>query len=344
MKTNNNRRGVIVGIFILLGLVIFIAGILTLGGQKKTFERKLSVKAMFHDVNGLQAGNNVWYLGVKVGTVKKLNFTPNAGVEVLMNIENAAQPFIKNDAKVKVSSEGFIGNKIVVITGGTNTAPSIKEDDVLLVESGLNTDEILATFQQNNKNLVDITSNIKELSERLTKGQGTLGKLLTDETIANQLTVTANGLRQAAANAQRLTENISSYTAGLQRPGTLANDLVTDTVIFNRLRSTAAQLQQVSMTANEVSNNINAASANIKEVSSNLNSSRSPVGVLLNDQQAGNDLKVTLSNLQSGTAKLDQDLEALQHNFLLRGFFKKKERAEKEAAKDSAKAAKKIND
>ncbi len=74
--------------------------------------------------------------------------------------------------------------------------------------------------------------------------------------------------------------------------------------------------------------NIKLASANVKEVSNNLNDSKSPVGVLLNDQQAGENLKNTLDNLQLGTKKLDENMEALQHNFLLRGFFKKKARNE----------------
>jgi phospholipid/cholesterol/gamma-HCH transport system substrate-binding protein len=137
----------------------------------------------------------------------------------------------------------------------------------------------------------------------------------------NNLETTVGGLKQASANAQKLTASISDYAARLQSKGSLTNDLITDTVIFNRLRSTVAQLQQVSKTANEVTNNF-------KEVSAKVNSNNSPVGVLLNDPQAASDLKATLNNLNAGTEKLDQNMEALQHNFLLRGFFKKKEKAE----------------
>ncbi len=67
-----------VGVFIFIGLAIFIAGIFTLGGQKKTFEKKIEVRALFTDVGGLQEGNNVWFSGVKVGTVKKINIIGNA--------------------------------------------------------------------------------------------------------------------------------------------------------------------------------------------------------------------------------------------------------------------------
>jgi phospholipid/cholesterol/gamma-HCH transport system substrate-binding protein len=284
------------------------------------------VKAIFDDVGGLQTGNNVWFSGVKIGTVKKMTFNSSSQVEVIMNIEKKAQQYVRKNAKAKISSEGFIGNKLVVIYGGSMQAQPVEEEDVLGVEKGLSTDEMMATFQENNKNLLDITSNFKLISKRVADGEGTVGQLLKDETLMNNLQATVVGLKQASANAQRLTNNISDYAAKLQTKGSLTNDLLTDTVIFSRLRSTVAQLQQVSRTANDITDNF-------KEVSGRLNSPNSPIGVMLNDPQAAANLKTTLSNLQAGTEKLDENMEALQHNFLLRGFFKKRAKEEAKEAK-----------
>ena len=278
MKTNNNKKMVTVGVFIFLGLAIFIAGVLTLGGQKKTFEKKISLKAVFKDVGGLQVGNNVWLSGVKIGTVKKMSFIGNSGVEVIMSLETKAQKFIKKDAKAKISSEGFIGNKIVVIYDGGMESPTVDENDVLAVENGLNTDEILATFQQNNKNLLDITGNFQLISKRLLEGQGSIGKLLTDETLVNQLEASVNGFRRASQTTQKITADIAGYTAQLQAKGSLTNDLITDTVLFSGLKATAVQLQQASRTINDVSDNIKLVSNNIKQASDHLNSTGSPVG------------------------------------------------------------------
>jgi phospholipid/cholesterol/gamma-HCH transport system substrate-binding protein len=329
MSTTNNKRAVTVGIFIFLALLIFIGGVLTLGGQKKTFEKKITVKAIFDDVGGLQAGNNVWFSGVKIGTVRRMQFHGGSKVEVEMNIEEKAQPYIRKNAKAKISSEGFIGNKIVVIYGGSMQAGQVEGGDALGVEKGLSTDEIMATFQENNKNLVDITGNLKIISQRLTAGEGTIGKLLTDETLMNNLQVAAFGLRQASANAQQLTNDLSQYTASLQRKGSLANDLVTDTVIFSRLRSTAVQMQEASRKANQVTNDL-------RMVSAKLNDSNTPVGTLLMDMEAAKNLKGTLRNLEAGSQKLDENMEALQHNFLLRGFFRKKAKREEKEAKPVA--------
>jgi phospholipid/cholesterol/gamma-HCH transport system substrate-binding protein len=71
MKAAENRRSVIVGIFVFLGIAIFVAGVFTLAGKQEKFKSSISVKAVFDDVAGLGIGNNVWFSGVKIGTVKK---------------------------------------------------------------------------------------------------------------------------------------------------------------------------------------------------------------------------------------------------------------------------------
>jgi phospholipid/cholesterol/gamma-HCH transport system substrate-binding protein len=92
------------------------------------------------------------------------------------------------------------------------------------------------------------------------------------------------------------------------------------------------QLDKASRDANEVINNLNNAAL---QVNSGLNNENAPLGMLLRNEEAGADMSVTLKNLNSSSKKLDENLEALQHNFLLRGFFKKKAKREAEARKDS---------
>lgn len=323
MKASKNSRAVTVGIFIIIGLAIFIVGVLALGGQRKSFVKTFTISAVFADVNGLQVGNNVWYAGVKVGTVKKIAFNHNSRVDVLMDIEEKYQPFIHKDSRAKVGSDGLIGNKIVVLYGGTETAPVIAKNDVVGVEASQSMDEMMNTLQSNNKNLLEITTDFKTISKRIVSGEGSIGKLLNDETMANSLQATLNTLNRASNNAQQLTENMASYTAKLQSKGSLANSLITDTVIFNRLRQTALKIDNLSKTANDVVDNLKTSS---NQINSSINNNKTPVGVLLHDEEAAASLKSSIQNLQSGTKKLDEDLEALQHNFLLRGFFKKKEK------------------
>jgi phospholipid/cholesterol/gamma-HCH transport system substrate-binding protein len=330
MKSTNNRRAVIVGIFTLLGLAIFIITILTLGSQRKTFERSITVKSFFDNVNGLQKGNNIWFSGVKVGIIKKVLITGKGQVEVDMNIEEQSKQFIRKDAKAKLSTDGLIGNKIIEIYGGTLTAAEIESGDILATDKLLSTDAMLNTLSQNNDNLLRITNDFKIISSRLVKGEGSIGKLLTDETMVNQINATTSTLQNTARNLERLSHNVSAYAAKLSNKGTLANDLVTDTVIFSRLRETVSQLQQVANTSQAAISNLENAGSTLNN---RLNDKNSPVGMLLNDEQSANNIKITLQNLQSASKKLDEDLEAVQHNFLLRGFFKKKAKQEKAASR-----------
>lgn len=114
-----NKRSVIVGIFVFIGIAILVTGVLTLGGQQKKFVKAIELRAVFDDIGGLQTGNNIWFSGVKIGTVKKINFYGESQVEVLMNVEEEVVEFIRKDSKATLSSDGLIGNKIIVIYGGT---------------------------------------------------------------------------------------------------------------------------------------------------------------------------------------------------------------------------------
>jgi len=322
----NNKRAIIVGIFIFLGIAIFIITVLTLGSQHKTFEKSITISAVFDDVNGLQKGNNVWFSGVKIGTIKKISLAGNSRVNVIMNIEEHSHQFIRKNAKAKISTDGLIGNKIVVIYGGSPQTPEVETGDVLGIDKLPTTDEMMNTLAKNNDNFLEITNGFKVISKRLVDGQGTIGKLMTDETLVNNLDATANTLKRTSLNLEKVSSNVAAYTAKLSSQGSLANDLITDTVIFNKLRSTVQQLQQVAETSKSIMDNLKTSTNTFNE---GLNNKNAPVGMLLHDEQAATNIKITLKNLQAGTKKLDEDLEALQHNFLLRGFFRKKARNEK---------------
>jgi phospholipid/cholesterol/gamma-HCH transport system substrate-binding protein len=330
MKAATNKRTVIVGIFIFLGIAIFVIAILTLGGQQKTFKKAITIKAVFGDVQGLQKGNNVWFSGVKIGTVKRISFIGNSNVEVDINIEEKSKEFIRKNATAKIGSEGFIGNKLVEISGGTQQAAAVEDGDMLKVIESVSTEQMMGTFQASNKNLLEITTDLKVVSTRLQNGQGTLGKLLTDEAIVNELSAVLAALHRASVNAERITNTVAGYASELHNKGSLANELVNDTVVYARLRATATQLEAMSRSTMGVVQDLKNASTTINNGISNPNS---PVGTLLTDEAAANDIKVILRNLNSGTKKLDEDLEAIQHNFLLRGFFKKKAKREAEAKK-----------
>ncbi|MCJ8210259.1 MlaD family protein [Mucilaginibacter sp. RS28] len=326
MDRDENKRAITVGIFIALGVVIFIVGVLTYGNQKKSFSNGVHISAVFSDVNGLMKGNNIWFSGVRVGTISGLKFIGTARVLVTMNIDRTAQPYIHRNSSARISSEGFIGNKLIVIDGGTADAPMIQEGDQLAVQKLMSTEDIMNTLQKNNQNLLAITSDFKKLSSNMVQGKGLAGQLLADTVMARQFRSVVNNLERTTASTARMAQQFGIYGAKLNSKDGLANKLVTDTATFKQLQQAVSQLNQTTTKANTFVENLNKAS-------DKLNSTDNALGVLLNDKKAATQVQSTLGYLQQSSVKLNDDLEAAQHNFLLKGFFKKREKAKEDSIK-----------
>ena len=322
MNESPNKRAVFVGLFVFLGFAFLIAGTLMVGNLHETFTNKMEIVSLFDDVGGLQKGNNVWFSGVKIGTVSNLDFYGNSQVEVHLKIDKKTQQYIRKDAKVKLSSDGLIGNKILVIYGGTERFPEIQEGDTLGVEKTFTSEDMINTLQENNVNIKAITDDFKTISKSLAAGEGTIGKLLTDSSVYSNINAATASLQSASKKADLLVGSLAVFSSNLNKKGTLANELTTDTVIFNSVKASVLQLQQIADSATAIV-------ANLKLASSNPNST---IGVLLHDEESGTRLMETIKNLESSSKKLDEDLEAAQHNFLLRGYFKDKEKAAKKEA------------
>ena len=319
MGENSNKRGVIVGLFVFAGLVFLVAGTLMVGNLHDTFKKKIQLQALFEDVGGLQKGDNIWFSGVKIGVVSSLRFLGVSKVEVTLKIETNVQQYIRKDAKVKLSTDGLIGNKILIIYGGTAVVDEVQEGDILTVEKTLSTEDMLNTLQKNNENVLAITTDFKAISKKLTTSEGTLGKLLNENDLYDNINATSLSLKSASSKAQQLVASLNDYSAGLHKEGTLANQLVTDTFVFNTAKSAVLQLQHIADTAALFISDLKVAG----------NNPNTTIGVLLHDEKSGDYLKATIKNLERSSGKLDEDLEALQHNFLLRRYFKKKDKAAK---------------
>ena len=195
MDKQENRKAIIVGIFLAIGVVIFLLGVFTLGGQQKSFEKSIHVSAIFDDVAGLKKGNDVWFSGVKVGTVSEVKFVGISQVDVKMRIDEKSRVYIHTNSGVHIGSDGLIGNKLIVIDGGSPQAPVVAEGDTLHAERALSTDDMLKVLQKNNNNLLAITSDFKTLSHNILAGKGTLGALLADSTMGMQLKASMRNLQ-----------------------------------------------------------------------------------------------------------------------------------------------------
>lgn len=316
MSTNERKRALTVGLFVLIGLLILVAGILVLGTQQNKFSKNLVVTTYFHDVKGLKVGNNVWFSGVKVGIIKEITFQSINDVKVVMHIEQKSSDFIRKDAVAKLGSDGLIGNAIVSLVGGSDNSSPIDDGDVIKSVSGTDTEAMFATLQVNNENLVEITKNFAILSKQMVEGKGLVGSLMTDSTITLSLKNSVSSLNGVMAGANRATNDLAVLMNKLNSNQGLIHDLSTDTAVFASLRASAAQLQGVTQTATALMENLN-------KTSERLNDTDNAIGALTNDPGVALEIKQILKNLNTSTEKLDENMKALQSNFLFRGYFKK---------------------
>ena len=198
MDTHSEKYKVRLGMFIAGGLALFIGAIFIIGKQKNLFDPVFKLNTTFNNVSGLQVGNNVRFTGINVGTVDNITIINDSTVRVDMLIKSDVKKFIKSDCEVTIGSEGLIGDKLVVITQGNSSSPLAKEGQHLYSTEPVETDAIMASLQVTAENAEVISQEFAEIMVKVNSGEGTLGKLIQDSTIAENLNQTMANLKKSS--------------------------------------------------------------------------------------------------------------------------------------------------
>src|SRR2546430_1033654 len=190
------------GLLVLVSIAILIFLILNASGDINPFVRKLHLKALFADANGLREGSEVRLAGVRVGKVEKITLLPPSNVpnaprvEALMAIDNTidgrpATERIRTDSQAQQGSPSLLGNEMLInITPGTALGQPVK-DYAILPSSSSNTVNDFATSG------TDLAQRLSKLSDEISvivrdvkAGKGTVGRLFNDESLYNNLNAT----------------------------------------------------------------------------------------------------------------------------------------------------------
>jgi len=364
METHTQKFKIRLGLFVLGGLALFVLVIFIIGKQKNLFNPVFRLTATFHNVSGLQVGNNIRFSGINVGTVDNIIILNDTTVRVDMLIKNDVWKFIKTDCKVTLGSEGIIGDKLLIISPGSSDAALAKDGQRLISIEPIETDVIMARLDETTLNTEKISKQISEITYNINNGNGTLGRLIQDPVLAenlNQTIVNLNNfskglvgtdvmirsLKGSAGNIENITQQLSITFNKINRgEGTLGR-LIQDPAMADNLNQTLINLRKTTdgltgsdtlmAKLNTTVANAQLVSLQVTEMMHKINTGNGTLGRLIRDTTLAENLNQTLINLKTSSKGLDENMTAVKHNFLFKGYFDKKakEAAERKKKKEA---------
>lgn len=321
------NRNLAVGIFALFGLILFSVGLFMIGNRHEAFAKHFVVYTDFVNLSGIAKGSKVQVAGMGAGTVEEIHVphSPAEKFRLKIKLDEKLHGLVRTDSLATVSTEGVVGETFVLILPGSAAAPIVPANGVLpskeafvlsdmldqakgtmtdvdaairnanglLTSLSGNLNTTLATAQTTMTNVNDVVVSIK-------RGDGTAGMLLRDPKLADSI-------RESINNTQAATKN-------LQQISTNANALLTDI----QSRAFPQKIDETLASVKDTTTRVNGTTQDIQKM----------VGEMVAPDElgtgAGTNLREAISNMNSAAGNLTDDTEALKHNFLTRGFFRKR--------------------
>jgi phospholipid/cholesterol/gamma-HCH transport system substrate-binding protein len=296
-------KGARLGIFTFIGTVILVLGIFLIGNKDLLFQDTFELKAYFPTVEGLRVGAPVRLTGIDVGSIKSIEFIADTTSRILvtMRIRRDVQQFIKKDSRASIETEGLVGNKILIIYGGSGSIPAVQDGDILPTKMPVTYAEIIEETQGILSYIKDISKEFSLTLKKVNEGEGTIGKLLNDKKLyqsIDQATQTAN---QTMAGLTTSLEEITNVVTGL------GNNLVN---VISGVDSIVKKIDNLVLRVNR---------------------GEGVLGALVSDKSAYDSVKAIINNLiitanqaRIGAERFADNMEALKHNWLFKGYFEKR--------------------
>jgi len=198
MNTHTEKFKIRLGLFVAGGLALFVLAIFIIGKQKNLFNPVFKLTTTFYNVSGLQVGNIILFSGINVGTVDNIVIINDSTVKVDMLIKKDVQKFIKSDCEAGIGSSGIIGDRVLIVTQGSNDAAVVKDGQKIISNEPVETDAIITSLKVTADNAEIISDQLAEIMVKLNSGNGTLGRLIQDSTIAENINQTIVNLKKSS--------------------------------------------------------------------------------------------------------------------------------------------------
>lgn len=301
-----SSRAVGAGAFVLIGVLLFTVALFMIGERRSMFSRRFAVYTEFAGVGQLAVGASVRISGLEAGEVDDIEVprSPSGKFRVRLLVRRDLHRLVRTDSVATTATEGLVGAEFVNITGGTDTAPLVPDNGTIP-----------------SREPVQVADLLQQASDTLAMVNETVMSLRGDaETAVHEVALTAEDthalVQQVAPDFTAMARNGAKISAGTQQivaninggKGTIGK-LINDDSLYDRANQTMAQAQETMANFDKVSEDARRALADFQ-------SPNGPAMGLLGDMRA------TVSQAREATSDLADDLEALKHNFLFRGFFK----------------------
>jgi phospholipid/cholesterol/gamma-HCH transport system substrate-binding protein len=204
-------RAARLGAFIIATLAILAAGIFIIGDRQYLFSSTYKLETQFSTVVGLDEGAEVRVGGVHSGSVRRIELPkkPTDKITVVMDLERSTHDIVKQDSVAAIQTEGLLGNEYVSISFGSAQGLNVHDGDMIASQPPLviadliaKTDAILDSSREALSNTTVATANLKSITAKIDNGQGTIGALINDKKMYNELDQTTVGMRDTVVHAQ----------------------------------------------------------------------------------------------------------------------------------------------
>ena len=318
-----------VGVFVVVGTVLLILALYFIGSRQQMFSKTIQLYGVFENAGGLQLGNNVRYSGVNVGTVSNIEMVEEGKINVEMSIEAKTARFIKKDAIASISSDGLVGSMVVNILPGENkSAQQVLSGDQIQVHAKVSTDQMLETLNKTNENIALLTVDLLTITNKIVEGKGALGALVSDSLMARDIKQSAEELRKMTSGATAAIAKINMIISKINYDESVAALILSDTVSRN-------QIQKVFVNLENSSDHISEVTKDIEDYVKNIKSAKGTLNYITQDEVLVKTIDSTMTNIKDASEKLNDNMEALKHNFFFRGYFRKQEKKRLKEAKQN---------
>ncbi|HEV8237310.1 MAG TPA: MlaD family protein, partial [Gemmatimonadaceae bacterium] len=229
-----------VGLVIVAALGILTLAVYKLGQAANLFAKRYELVAFLKEANGLREGGTVTLAGQLAGTVKKIEFLPvdadtTRNLKITVGVDQSLQQQIRSDSKAQIRTMGLLGDKIFDITPGTPRYSVLKTGDTIAVSPALDYEQVLSQAAGAVGDVVELTKDMRQLTGGIVRGEGTIGQLITNRGLYDQLTGTLSRTNTMLARLQNPNGTV----------GRLLDDPALYTQITGMIASTDSLLQAV---------------------------------------------------------------------------------------------------